>query len=45
MAIESLFCIFSIVEGKGVYLMPEQSGHHQLIFEDLVERINKEYGK
>ena len=47
MTIESSWGVLSIVEAKGVYLMPEQSGHHQLIFKDLVERIKnirkKEY--
>ena len=46
MTIECSWSVLSIVEAKGVYLMPEQSGHHQLIFKDLAERIKnirKEY--
>ena len=46
MTIECLRGVLFIVETKGVCLMPEQSGHHQLVFEDLTERINsirKEY--
>ena len=36
---------FFIVETKGVCLMPEQSGHHQLIFKDLAERIKNKKRK
>ena len=39
MTIECSQSVLSIVETKGVFLMPEQSGHHQLIFKDLAERI------
>ena len=39
MTIEILRSVLSIVDAKGVYHMPEQSEHHQLISKDLVERI------